>query len=161
MNHPVFDTADTAAPQIPQTNKAGRNALLLGYAGLIPFVTLSAVVLLVDGDLQLLAGRALIAYGAVIISFLGAWHWSVAINKGGNYASLARMGFAVTPALLGWLAILLPFSYGMALVITGLLIACVADGRWQTTAPSWYRRLRQRLTLVATASMTAAVFSQL
>ena len=161
MNHPVFDTADPAATQIPETNDAARNALLLGYAGLIPFVTLAAVVLLVEGELQLLAGRALIAYGAVIISFLGAWHWSVAINQGGNYASLARMGFAVTPALLGWLAILLPFSYGMALVIAGLLMACVADGRWQTTAPSWYRRLRQRLTLVATASMTAAVFSQL
>ena len=161
MNHPVYDVPRSTTPSVSDGSGAQRYALWLGYAGLIPFVTLATLALLADGELQQLAGTALIAYGAVIISFLGAWHWSAAINHGGDSASPARMVFAVTPALLGWLAILLPFSYGMALVITGLLMACVADGRWQTTAPSWYRRLRQRLTLVATASMTAAVFSQL
>ncbi|NNJ93558.1 MAG: DUF3429 domain-containing protein, partial [Halobacteria archaeon] len=88
-------------------------------------------------------------------------HWYAAIELGGNSATLARMSFAVSPALLGWLAILLSHPYGMALVITGLLMTCVADGRWRATSRPWYRQLRQRLTLIATASMTAAVFSQL
>ena len=161
MNHPVFDTTHTATTSLPAESEARRRALAMGYAGLIPFVTLSVLVLSATGELEVLAGRALIAYGAVIISFLGAWHWSVAINQGGASARLLRMVYAVTPALLGWVAILLPFSYGMALIITGLLLACIADSRWQTSVPGWYRQLRQRLTLIATASMSAAVFSLL
>ena len=162
MNHPVYDSSQTVRSPVPQnTTACQRNATWLGYAGLMPFVSLSAFVLLSAGDMQLQARAALIAYGAVIISFLGAWHWYAAIQHGDSSATLAKMSFAVSPALLGWLAVLLPQAWGMALVITGLLMTCVADGRWQAAAHPWYRQLRQRLTLVATASMTAAVFSQL
>jgi len=161
VNHPVYDLPETAQPALPVDSGVQRNATWLGYAGLVPFVTLATVVLLSAGEIQLQARAALIAYGAVIISFLGAWHWYTAIQLGGSRATLTRMSFAVSPALLGWIAILLPHRYGMALVITGLLITCVADGHWQAATQPWYRQLRQRLTLVATASMTAAVFSQL
>ena len=161
MNYPNYDMAPAATTPLPEGDTVRRYARLLGYAGLIPFVSLTAAVIFAHGDLQQLAGRALIAYGAVIISFLGAWHWAAAITRGGDSASLPRMGYAVTPALLGWVAILLPFSWGVALVISGLLMACLADGRWQTGAPAWYRQLRQHLTLIATASMTAAVLSLL
>jgi len=162
VNHPVYHTSQTAQSPVPHdTTACRRNAACLGYTGLIPFVSLSVFVLLSAGDIQLQARAALIAYGAVIISFLGAWHWYAAIQHGSSSATLTKMSFAVAPALLGWLAVLLPHAWGMALVITGLLMTCVADGRWQTAAHPWYRQLRQRLTLVATASMTAAVFSQL
>jgi len=161
VNHPVFSTPGTLQSSRPQDGEARRNAAWLGYAGLIPFVALAALVWAPEGDLQSQARAALIAYGAVIISFLGAWHWYAAITHGGSRATLAKMSFAVSPALLGWLAVLLPYRYGIALVITGLLMTCIADGRWQTDTHAWYRQLRQRLTLIATASMTAAVFAQL
>lgn len=162
MNHPVYDTTQTVQLSKSHVTMAcRRNAEWLGYAGLIPFVSLSVFVLLSAGDIQMQARAALIAYGAVIISFLGAWHWYAAIQHGGDSATLAKMAFAVSPALLGWLAVLVPDAWGVALVITGLLMTCVADGRWQAAAHPWYRQLRQRLTLVATASMTAAVFSLL
>ncbi|MGB5260772.1 MAG: DUF3429 domain-containing protein [Gammaproteobacteria bacterium] len=161
MNLPVLDLPETLQPALPHNGNARRNAAWLGYAGLLPFVALAALVWVTDGDLQTQARAALIAYGAVIISFLGAWHWYAAIVHGGASATLAKMSFAVSPALLGWLAMLLPHRYGIALVITGLLLTCIADGRWQAGTHIWYRQLRQRLTLIATASMTAAVFSQL
>ncbi len=161
MNHTVFDApvarSVLASHSAPEWR---RNAALLGYTGLVPFVVLAAFALFPVGNLEQQAREALIAYGAVIISFLGAWHWYAAIHHGGAHATLARMSFAVSPALLGWIATVLPQSYGMALVIAGLLITCIADGRVQDIHP-WYRLLRRRLTLIASASMTVAVFSQL
>ena len=161
MNHPMYDFTQHTPSPVTQNNHLERHASWLGYAGLIPFVTLAALALVSNGDLQLQSRGALIGYGAVIISFLGAWHWYAAIERGGDSASLSRMVFAVSPALLGWAALLLPHAYGMALVLTGLLITCVVDGRWMSGSPTWYRLLRRRLTVVATISMTSAVFSLL
>ena len=161
MNHPMYDLAQAEQTSLPDAAGARRHATWLGYAGLLPFMALSILVLITDGGFQLQARAALIGYGAVIISFLGAWHWYAALHLGGVSASLARMLFAVSPALLGWLALLLPHAYGMALVLTGLLMACIADGRWLAERQAWYRLLRRRLTVIATASMTAAVFSLL
>ena len=49
-------------------------ARLLGYGGLIPFAALAALAL---GSSQSAAWiHALIAYGAVILSFVGALHWA-------------------------------------------------------------------------------------
>jgi uncharacterized membrane protein YidH (DUF202 family) len=137
-----------------------RYALRLGYAGLIPFIALSVLCLLSAGKLQQQATEALIAYGAVIISFLGAWHWSMAIHGTGRDAALARMLYAVSPALMGWSAMLLPQSYGLVLIIAGLLITVIADRHWQVTF-SWYLTLRRRLTFIATISVALALVSML
>ncbi len=161
MNSPVIDAPLTVrTPTSPAETACRRNAAWLGYAGLIPFVTLTAVGLLAAEKIQQWAHEALIAYAAVIISFLGARYWYAAIHNNGGGASLASMSFAVTPALMGWFAVLLSPAPGMALVIAGLLMTCIADNRLKDLQP-WYRVLRQRLTLIATASMTVAVFSQL
>lgn len=161
MNYPVIDAPVTVrTPASSAATACRRNAAWLGYAGLIPFVALSVGGLLFAGDIQQQAHEALIAYAAVIISFLGARHWYAAIYNTGGSATLASMSFAVTPALMGWVAVLLPPSSGMALVIAGLLMTCVADSRLKGLH-AWYRVLRQRLTLIATVSMTVAVFSQL
>lgn len=161
MNYPVIDAPVTVrTPASSAATACRRNAAWLGYAGLIPFVTLSAVGLFFFEDIRQWAHEALVAYAAVIISFLGARHWYAAIYNNGGSATLASMSFAVTPALMGWVAIQLSPSYGMALVIAGLLMTCVADSRLKGLH-AWYRVLRQRLTLIATVSMTVAVFSQL
>ena len=161
MNHPVVDIpAATPGPASNMDTTSRRAAGWLGYAGLIPFVGLAALALATGDEIQQQAREALIAYGAVIISFLGAWHWYACVDGRVRTAVAAKMTFAVTPALLGWAAMLAPQSWGMALVLTGLLLTCIADGRWQG-AQDWYRTLRRRLTVVASTSMTAAVFSLL
>ena len=47
----------------------------LGYAGLMPFIGLAFMVQLADSPNDLIALESLVAYGAVIVSFLGALHW--------------------------------------------------------------------------------------
>ena len=46
----------------------------LGYGGLLPFVFL-ATAIFIDPDHAPLWGDALTAYGAIILSFVGALHW--------------------------------------------------------------------------------------
>lgn len=53
-----------------------RTALLLGFGGLIPFVGLSSLYILTSGTHQQTLLFSLLAYGATIISFLGAIHWA-------------------------------------------------------------------------------------
>ncbi|NBT01688.1 MAG: DUF3429 family protein, partial [Betaproteobacteria bacterium] len=48
---------------------------ILGYAGLMPFIGLAFMVQLADSPNDLIALESLVAYGAVIVSFLGALHW--------------------------------------------------------------------------------------
>ena len=128
----------------------------LGYAGLIPFVVLSA--LMFRGEWQQQAGQALVAYGAVIISFLGAWHWGSAVSGATLGNPARRLLFGVTPALIGWAALFLPLNYGLILIVTGLLLTYLADVRWGVTH-AWYLRLRTRLTWVSTASVGIGLVS--
>lgn len=137
-----------------------RQAKILGYAGLVPFVGLALLHLFIQDDTQVQAGKALVAYGAVIISFIGAWHWGAAISGDGRDDTARRMLFAVSPALLGWLAILLPLVYGLLLIISGLLLTLLADSYW-SSSHAWYHTLRVRLTLVATLSLSFATLTTL
>jgi len=155
VNIPVYSRTGTRRADTRGTRSVHMQANLLGYAGLIPFVTLAALPLFFQGDVQSQTGTALIAYGAVIISFLGACHWSAAIIDSNNDNVASRMLFAVSPALLGWLAVLLPLPYGFMLIITGLLITLIADSHW-SYGPAWYAALRRRLTWIATLSLSFA-----
>ncbi len=135
-----------------------RQACRLGYAGLIPFVTLAALYLLFQGETQHNIGRALVAYGAVIISFLGATHWGAAISGVSISNATPRMVFAVLPALLGWMAILLPLTYGLFVILASLCIVYLVDSRWGVWQ-AWYLVLRRRITLIAALSMAVVFIS--
>jgi hypothetical protein len=124
----------------------------LGFGGLIPFVVLAAMYPVTGGEVQGEIGRALVAYGAVIISFLGAVHWGLAISDEDSGNPSRRMLFSVLPALLGWLAILLPLVHGVALILTSLCLVYLVDRRWGRLH-GWYMVLRGRLTLIASLSL--------
>jgi len=47
----------------------------LGYAGLIPFIALSALVQFAEPPLDFWAANSLLIYSASIASFVGALHW--------------------------------------------------------------------------------------
>jgi len=55
-------------------------ARAIGYAGLIPFIGLSAMSVLWRDIHHSAVLFSLLAYGATIISFLGAIHWGLAIQ---------------------------------------------------------------------------------
>ena len=119
----------------------------LGYAGLAPFALALAGLLLGGGGSAAYFSLQFVAYGAVILSFVGAVHWGVALC--GSPAPARRMVASVLPALAGWAALLLPPPTGAWVLLASFL----ALRAWETTRvgrfglPEWYLRLRTRLTL--------------
>ena len=60
------------------SSRVPRTAAWLGVLGVIPFAAGSFLLLLDTHGHSLVASYLLIAYGAVILSFLGAVHWGLA-----------------------------------------------------------------------------------
>ena len=124
----------------------------LGYAGLIPFILLAALMWLVDAELLPFVAIALSGYAATIVSFLGGVHWGIGFMKG-EAAPRFHFVWGVVPSLIAWLALMMP-AYA-ALPLFGLVVvACYAvDSKTYPAAglASWLP-MRLRLTVVATAS---------
>jgi hypothetical protein len=139
--------SDTAGPS--------QWARRLGYGGLIPFVGLAAALWLAPPGDWPLARMALLAYGATIVSFLGAIHWGLVMREGLAQPVLSLL-WGVVPSLLGWAALLLGHAPGLTLV-AAVLWACFAVDRVQY--PSYrlqaWLPMRLRLTLVASVSCLA------
>jgi hypothetical protein len=94
----------------------------LGYGGAIPFVAIA--LMLHVSDNQDFLRHALLAYGACIVSFLGAIHWGERLSTFGTGKALsARLGWSVVPSLAAWaiLAIGGRFALGcsVGLLLTG------------------------------------------
>lgn len=131
-------------------------ARLLGPAGLLPFAGLAALSALGEPW----APFALLAYAATILAFLGAVHWGLALADG--RAAWARMGLGVLPALLAWVALLLPEPAGLLLLALGLLGTAAVES-WAARSglvPGAYLRLRWLLSSgAAGACFLAAVLT--
>lgn len=132
-----------------------RSVVWLGYGGLLPFVTLALAGLLpeIKPAAQQVLLAALLAYGAVILSFVGALHWGFAISSGILNARQRNACFlwSVVPALLAWPTFFLPARVAGAVLVIGFLAHYLQDRRLVRYAglPQWYLPLRLRLTTVA------------
>jgi hypothetical protein len=130
-------------------------AQVLGYAGLVPFVLGGALVLL--PGMRMVFGVdtlfMLVAYAAVILSFLGAVHWGVALaGPLKPFKARVMMGLSVVPALVAWLALLAgPATAATALI---LLLGFALWWVYEWAVPGshvlavWYVRLRLQLSAV-------------
>lgn len=159
-------------PPSPPTNTP-TTVIWLGYGGLVPFVALAATALIAP-DYAVAARAALLGYGAVILSFVGALHWSFAMTLPELTTAKRDESFiwSVMPALVGWVALIAAAIYAWnsslrALAIaSGLLIAgfvahFVQDRRLAPVArlPAWYLPLRTRLTWVVSLCIALAALS--
>jgi hypothetical protein len=129
-------------------------ALLLGVGGLVPFAGLVLLALLPNWTAEALFAQR--AYGACILSFVGAVHWGFAVARG--TLSWTQTGWSVLPALIAWVALTLGAA-GTWLLIAGLALAWAVDhyaaiGR---SFPPWYRRLRTVLTSGAILSLAGGM----
>lgn len=134
--------------------------LALGIAGLAPFVGFAALIgfgvpTLSTGGLAVPAMAALLAYGAVILSFMGGVHWGLALRGAPPTGYVA----SVLPSLTGWFAVLLlppaPAALALAAAFAALLLYDLAViGR--SEAPPWYGRLRIGLTGIVVATLLVA-----
>jgi hypothetical protein len=137
-----------------------RTSWLLGLAGLLPFAG-AALASLAAPAWREFALLALQAYGAVILAFLGAVHWGFALQPvvGQEAAGPRRLVLGVVPALVGWVALLLPRDFALGLLALAVL-ATAAIEQWaaaEALVPRSYMLLRWVLSIGAAACLTAAL----
>jgi hypothetical protein len=126
----------------------------LGYAGLLPFVGLALLVHL-WGAHQGFLRHALLAYGACIVSFVGAVHWGIGISA--SRRSRSSVAWSVLPALAAWVALSIDRP-GSFVAMAVILVVCLAvDTRFHTAGdlPHWYLKMRVALTTIGALSLTA------
>lgn len=154
-----------------------RHAQTLGLLGLLPFFALALLAWLPQqvslGALPAtrMAQLSLVAYAAVILSFLGAVHWGFVLSGAPTPPALVRQSltWGVIPSLLGWLALLMMFagvrpSAVFAFLIGDLVLARLMDGallRQRADTPDSYLELRTRLTIGASLALAVALAASL
>jgi hypothetical protein len=142
-----------------------RLALWLGLAGLLPFLGTALAAQLGPDSLRPAALAALLGYGAVILSFLGAVHWGFALRAAPGSAEAAatplRLVFGVTPSLIAWVALLLPVAPGLALLAAAVLgtAACETALAARGLVGAGYLRLRWGLSAGAATCLLAGLLA--
>jgi hypothetical protein len=138
-------------------------ALILGWMGVLPFAALALCGIFGAPGLGDIATRALIGYGAIILSFMGGAQWGATMmRRPAPAASWLGYGVSVLPALLGWVSFALPAPAALGVLPVGfalLLAYDVASARRGDT-PAWYPRLRAPLTITVIGCLTAALFAR-
>ncbi|BCM25410.1 DUF3429 domain-containing protein [Methyloradius palustris] len=124
----------------------------LGLAGVIPFL-LFGVLPWFQNYHAIISLYALLAYGAVILSFIGALHWAFAMMASTISESRRNSMYlwSVIPALIGWISLLLPLRIGLLISLLGFALHCVMDVKLVRAIqlPAWYLPLRFMLTMLA------------
>lgn len=149
-------------------------AIILGIAGLIPFVACAMGILIYPNQVPVpRLVQALIGYSAVILSFLGAVHWGLALAARPLDAPVPagilgrRLALGVLPALVGWAAILIPMVaspvISLVVLLLGFILTAVAEARAARAGllPPGYMALRRLLTAVVVLCLAASILVRL
>jgi hypothetical protein len=134
-------------------------ALALGLAGAVPFV---ACAIAVAGDFRLPLidnpVAALVAYAAVILSFLGGIRWGFALRMNDAALQSSALVLSVGPAIAAWLLLLPPAPMALVAMPVLFVMMGLADQRMGAVgAPLWFMRLRLMLTVIVTLSLLCAI----
>ena len=140
-------------------DRAVLTARLLGFGGLLPFMFLAAATMMGLRTPFAPAPALLIGYGAIILSFVGALHWGVQLQE--TPAKSGRYLWSVMPALIGWLALMLPAVSAALCLIIGLILCWLYDWRviTQKEWPPFMLSLRTILTAIACLSLSVIFIS--
>lgn len=134
---------------------------ILGYGGLIPFVLPAIAPFLgIAPDLPWLQMQ--LAYGAIILSFLGGLHWAFAMTckELSEQDKSLRFVWSVIPSLAAWSTFAMSPKLAAIVLIAGFTFHLLQD-IWLVTKvqlPEWFMRLRFQLTAVACISLANSTF---
>ena len=132
---------------------------LIGFGGLTPFVGCAVLMYAGNTDTSIIALFASAIYGAVILSFVGAVHWGLAMRED---RSPYWYVWSIIPAILGWLAIvLLDIKISLLALAIAFTLAWSVDRQASLRGliPAWYMQMRHILTAGATMSLMATAFA--
>ena len=111
---------------------------------------------------------ALVAYAAVILSFLGAVHWGFALMSSATPGvQRARLALGVVPSLVGWVGLLVAFAglitVGLVVQIAGFVGVTIMEGRaaGRGLMPPGYMALRYLLSAVVLVCLVSVCMVRL
>ncbi len=130
-------------------------ATRLGYAGLIPFVLLAALLWIVQADLRPWLAIALTSYAALIATFLGGIHWGIAAQRP-HHEQTFHYIWGISPSLIAWIALIMPAYAGLPLLAALLIVCYLVDHRSYVTA-GWSAWLPMRLKLTAVSGLSCLI----
>ncbi len=146
-------------------------AVALAAGGLIPFIFCGLGAISLDDSRAPQMTAALLAYGAVVLAFIGAVHWGFVLvgapDGSLGKAARARLLLGVVPSLVGWAALLLPMALsleaGLALLIAGFIGTPILEqqGCNRGLVPPAYMWLRWILTVVVVAILVTVLVLRL
>lgn len=134
---------------------------LLGYFGLLPFIVPTIFLFFDHGHINMWR-HFLLSYAAIILSFVGALHWSFAMLLHELPINKQRWSFlwSVVPSLVAWVSLSIPKLYGFVLLTVFFAFALIRDRQlWNLVElPAWYMPLRRNLTVVAMTCLLIAAY---
>ena len=146
-----------------------RSALILGLAGLVPFLWGAATQLspsLADHGLRWFGPRFIgpyvgLAYGTIILSFMSGVLWGFVAARATGQAAAVGYALSTLPALWAFFfvgggpvsaAISLAAGFGLLLLLDLMF--------WERgLAPAWWMRLRVGLTAIVIACLSVTIFA--
>ena len=133
-------------------------AELLAYAGIVPLVACPLAMALLPGyEQRQLAQQIAVAYGAIVLAFVGAVHWGLAL-AGHMHWSHTRLAGSLLPAVCATAAIVLAGQRGLALLVVGFgLFWLYEHRRAAAELPDAYLRLRRNLSLAGCALLAVTM----
>lgn len=148
---------ESAAPTIEQSNFVHEELITrLGFAGLLPFVSLAVLIWLVDEDLHPFVSIALTSYAATISSFLAGIHWAVGFSSHKERDKF-HLWWAISLSLLAWLGVVMPAYAGLPFLGLLLISAYLVDRKtYPHVGLKHWLTLRFRLTVISSLSCLLA-----
>lgn len=133
--------------------------LLLGAAGVIPFVAATAWLVGTVSEARV-AAFAVAAYGIAILAFLGGVHWGRALGLSGDAGKPGPGSdylWSVLPSLAGVAALALSPPLTLATLAAAFtFVGCYDVAFFRRRGPAWYARLRVVLTVVVVLLLAVA-----
>lgn len=105
--------------------------------------------------------RAMLGYGAAILSFLGGVRWG--LRLGGGAGSQLTYIAGILGSILGFVTMLMPLDIGLGMLIVGFALYGAWDvwGGYSGTLPQDYGRMRWAVTVLVCLVLAAIIIVRL
>lgn len=139
-----------------------KGVLLLGYAGVIPFLIFTLLAFF--SDFHSWAIEANLAYGAVILTFIGAIHWGLLLRDFSDKSTLldqTTLIISILPSVIAWVVLIDYFSAvsSFCILISSFMSMCAFERYKKLYSSLWYRKMRMQLTYTVSTLLALSLFS--